>query len=52
MAFEYSFEETKRFDVVTDNAILSSIYDVRIRIYNISKNDVRDLRNIIEDFCE
>jgi hypothetical protein len=52
MAFEYSFEETKRFDVVTDNAIVSSTYEVRIRIDNLSSDDVKNLRNVIWGFCE
>lgn len=52
MPFEYSFEEIKRFDVINCTAFLSSTCDVRIRIDKLSKDDVRDLRQIIEDFCE
>lgn len=53
MPYEYSFEETKAFDMVTDNGqYVSYTFDVRVSVKGLSKNDVRDLRKIIEDFCE
>lgn len=54
MPLEYSFEETKK--IIPGCDVLhkpdSEIYWVNISVKGLSKNDVRDLRKVIEDFCE
>jgi len=54
MALGYSFEEKKK--IIPGCDVLhkpdSEMYFVEISINGMSKTKVRDLRQIIEDFCE
>lgn len=52
MPYEYSFKETRKFNaMIYDGRHVLDSYDVSISLSDLSKNDARDLRMIIEEFC-